>query len=240
MGGFKGGGIDILEISADGSSITPLAGGAVDMPKRAGYLAYAPKAGVLYSVDERKTDGRGPKKPASSVMAFKVDQESGALTFLNQQPTVGAMPASITVDEDKKLLWTANHGFFDHVVKAVQLADGTWVEKFEYDDSTVVQYGLNDDGSIAPVQDVHVLTGYGTDPNDSPAGRRPRAGQPSRAHRRDRPLGQVHGGVREGRASASTSTGSAARDWSSPPSTSARRGPVPGTSRSTRTRTACS
>ena len=67
-----------------------------DMPKRAGYLAYAPKAGVLYSVDERKTDGRGPKKPASSVMAFKVDQETGALTFLNQQPTVGAMPASIT------------------------------------------------------------------------------------------------------------------------------------------------
>ena len=140
------------------------------MPKRAGYLAYAPKAGVLYSVDERKTDGRGPKKPASAVMAFKVDQESGALTFLNQQPTVGAMPASITVDEDKKLLWTANHGFFDHVVKAVQLADGTWVEKFEYDDSTVVQYGLGDDGSIGPVQDVHVLSGYGTDPNDSPQG----------------------------------------------------------------------
>jgi 6-phosphogluconolactonase len=170
VGGFKGGGIDILEVSADGSSITPLPGGAVDMPKRAGYLAYAPKAGVLYSVDERKTDGRGPKLPASSVMSFKVDQASGALTFLNQQPTVGAMPASITVDEGKKLLWTANHGFFDHVVKAVQLADGTWTEKFEYDDSTVVQYGLNDDGSIGPVQDVHVLTGYGTDPNDSPQG----------------------------------------------------------------------
>jgi 6-phosphogluconolactonase len=128
VAGFKGGGIDILEISEDGSSITPLAGGVEDMPKRAGYLAYAPKSGVLYSVDERKTDGRGPKKPASAVMAFKVDKGSGALTFLNQQPAVGAMPASITVDEDKGLLWTANHGFFDHVVKAVQLADGTWVE----------------------------------------------------------------------------------------------------------------
>jgi 6-phosphogluconolactonase len=104
------------------------------------------------------------------VMSFKVDKGSGALTYLNQQPTVGAMPASVTVAEDDKLLWTANHGFFDHVVKAVQLADGTWVEKFEYDDSTVVQYGLNDDGSIGPVQDVHVLTGYGTDPNDSPQG----------------------------------------------------------------------
>ena len=44
------------------------------------------------------------------------------------------------------------------------------MEKFEYDDSTVVQYSLNDDGSIGGIQDVHVLTGWGTDPNDSPQG----------------------------------------------------------------------
>ena len=167
---FEGGGISVFEVSQDGSSITPLAGGVEDMPKRAGYLAYAPKAKVLYSVDERKTDGRGPKKPASGVLSFKVDPESGKLTFLNSQPTVGAMPAAVTVDEDKKLLFTSNHGFFDHVVKAVETADGKWVEKFEYDDSTVVQYGLADDGSIGEAQDVFVLTGCGTDPNDSPQG----------------------------------------------------------------------
>jgi len=167
---FEGGGISVFEVSKDGNSITALAGGVEDMPKRAGYLTYAPKAGILYSVDERKTDGRGPKKPASCVMSFKVDQQSGKLTFLNQQPTVGAMPASIVVDEERKLLFTANHGFFDHVVKAVETADGRWVEKFEYDDSTVVQYGIEADGSIGEVQDVHVLTGYGTDPNDSPQG----------------------------------------------------------------------
>ena len=89
---FEGGGISVFEISADGSSITPLPGGVEDMPKRAGYLAYAPKAGVLYAVDERKTDGRGPKKPASGVLSFRVDPQSGKLTFLNKQPTVGAMP----------------------------------------------------------------------------------------------------------------------------------------------------
>jgi 6-phosphogluconolactonase len=167
---FEGGGISVFEVSADGRNITPLPGGVEGMPKRAGYLAYAPKAKVLYAVDERKTDGRGPKKPASCVMSFKVDPQSGALTFLNQQPTVGAMPASVAVDEEKGLLFTANHGFFDHVVKAVETADGRWVEKFEYDDSTTVQYGLEADGSIGAVQDVHVLTGYGTDPNDSPQG----------------------------------------------------------------------
>jgi 6-phosphogluconolactonase len=170
VAGFEGGGISVFEVTPDGSSITPLPGGVDDMPKRAGYLDYSPKNKVLYSVDERKTDGRGPKKPASCVMSFKVDPESGKLTFLNKQPTAGAMPASITVDEEKKLLFTANHGFFDHVVKVIETADGKWVEKFEYDDSTVVQYGIADDGSIGDIQDVFVLTGCGTDPNDSPQG----------------------------------------------------------------------
>jgi len=166
---FEGGGISVFEVSEDGSSLT-LTSSVKDKPKRAGYLAYAPKAKVLYAVDERKTDGRGPKKPASNVSAWRVNPESGELTFLNSQPSVGAMPAAVTVFEEKKLLFTANHGFFDHVVKVVETADGKWAEKFEYDDSTVVQYGIADDGSISDAQDVCVLTGHGTDPNDSPQG----------------------------------------------------------------------
>ncbi len=99
---FEGGGISVFELSRDGSNITPLPGGTEGMPKRAGYLAYAPKAGVLYAVDERKTDGRGPIRPASNVSAWRVDSESGALTFLNSRPSVGAMPAAVTVDEEEE------------------------------------------------------------------------------------------------------------------------------------------
>lgn len=170
IGDFSGGGIDVFEVSKDGTKITPLEGGAKDMPKRAGYLAYAPNSGTLYSVDERKTDGRGPKKPASTIMSFRVDKQTGALTFLNSQPALGAMPASVTVDEEKKLLFTANHGFFEWVVKVVETADGKWVNTFVYDDSTVVQYGLAENGSIGEAQDVQVLTGHGRDPNSSPQG----------------------------------------------------------------------
>lgn len=166
---FEGGGISIFEVSKDGSRLT-LIGSTGDHPKRAGYLAYAPKAGVLYAVDERKTDGRGPIRPPSNVSAWRVDRESGQLTFLNAQRTAGAMPAALTVYEEKKLLFTANHGFFDHVVKVVETTDGKWVEKFEYDDSTVVQYALADDGSIGEIQDVFVFTGRGVDPNASPQG----------------------------------------------------------------------
>ncbi len=166
---FAGGGIKIFEVSEDGSKITAI-GGVDDRPKRPGYLAYAPKAGVLYACDERKTDGRGPIKPAANVSAWKVDQKTGQLTYMNQQPSLGAMPASVTVDPEEKRLFTANHAFFDWVVKVVEVADGKWTEKFEYDDSTTVQYGLNKDGSIGEAQDVHVLSGHGIDPFDSPQG----------------------------------------------------------------------
>jgi len=170
IGDFSGGGIDIFEVSKDGTSITPLQGGSKDIPKRAGYLAYAPKTGTLYAVDERKTDGRGPKRPAATVMAFRVDKQTGALTLLNKQLAIGANPASVCVGPEEKYLFTANHGFFDVVIKVIETEDGKWANTFVYDDSTVVQYPLNTDGSIGEASDVDRLTGHGRDPNNSPQG----------------------------------------------------------------------
>lgn len=170
VAGFKGGGIDVFEVSADGKQITPLKNGSKDEPKYAGFLAYAKKAGVLYAVDERKDDGRGPVLPATTVMSFKVSKKTGGLSLINKQPTIGASIASVCVGPDEKYLFTANHGKFDVVVKAVETSDGKWVNQFVYDDSTVVQYPLNKDGSIEPACDCFVFTGHGRDPNSSPQG----------------------------------------------------------------------
>jgi len=167
---FSGGGISVFEVSKDGTKITPLEGGSEGMPKRAGFLAYAPKSGTLYAVDERKTDGRGPKKPTSTISAFRVDKKTGALTLLNKQQSIGANPASVCVGPEEKYLFTANHGFFDHVIKVVETEDGKWVNSFVYDDSTVVQYPLNADGTIGVATDVDRLVGHGLDPNGSPQG----------------------------------------------------------------------
>jgi 6-phosphogluconolactonase len=170
IAGFKGGGVDIFEISRDGTKITPLGTGSKDEPKYAGFLAYAPKSGVLYAVDERKDDGRGPVLPASTIMAFRVDPKTAALSLINKQPAIGANPASVCAGPGEKYLFTANHGKFDVVIKAVESSDGKWVNSFVYDDSTVVQYPLNADGSLEPACDCHVLTGHGRDPNSSPQG----------------------------------------------------------------------
>ena len=59
---FVGGGIFVFEVSEDGSKLT-LTSSVKDNPKRPGYLAYSPKAKVLYAVNEGKHDGRGPLRP---------------------------------------------------------------------------------------------------------------------------------------------------------------------------------
>lgn len=160
---IEGGGISVFEVSCDGLSLNLRS--RVDRPKLAGYLAYAPRLGTLYAVDERKTDGRGPVEPAAGVHAFRVHPESGNLTWLNWQPALGPRPTYLTLCEERRILITANHGDFDHVERVVQNADGTWSTEYLYDDSTVIQYGLSADGALGGIQDVKVFTGHGNDPN---------------------------------------------------------------------------
>jgi 6-phosphogluconolactonase len=160
------GGISAFSVSADGAQLSLLS--QVRQPAEAGYLAYAPSTGTLYAVDERKTDGRGPVQPPAAVHAFRAGPGDGTLTWLGAQATVGPRPTYICVDEARGVLVTANHGDFDHVEHVARTADGRWTTEYLYDDSTVVLYGLEPDGRLAAIRDVHVLRGHGSDPNGSP------------------------------------------------------------------------
>ena len=164
--GAAGGGIDVFEVSPDGRRLTTLS--RVDEPKEAGYLAYAPAWSTLYAVDERKTDGRGPVEPPAAVHAFAVDQRDGSLSWLNSRSAPGPRPTFVCVDEAKRLLVTANHGDFEHVEHVVPDGAGGWAVEYLYDDSTVVLYGVEPDGRLGDIRDVHVLSGHGPDPNGSP------------------------------------------------------------------------
>jgi 6-phosphogluconolactonase len=161
-----GGGIDVFDVSSDGSQLTALS--RVDEPNEAGYLAYAPGWSTLYAVDERKTDGRGPVEPAASVHAFAVDRRDGRLSCLNSRLAPGPRPTFLCVDEVKRVLVTANHGDFEHVERVVPDGSGGWAVEYIYDDSTVVMYDVEPDGRLGEIRDVHVLSGHGPDPNGSP------------------------------------------------------------------------
>lgn len=68
------------------------------------YLALHPSGRYLYAANEVTSfDGGG------AVSAFSIDPDSGALTFLNLQPTVGS-PCHNTVDATGRYLLCANYG----------------------------------------------------------------------------------------------------------------------------------
>jgi 6-phosphogluconolactonase len=70
------------------------------------YLTLDPQKRYLYAVNEV---GNYQGKKSGAVSAFAVDQKSGKLTLLNQQPSLGGAPCYITIDKKGKHVLVANY-----------------------------------------------------------------------------------------------------------------------------------
>lgn len=161
----QGGGIFTLNVARDGTALDVV--GHAPEPRDAGYLVYAANTRTLYSVDERKTDGRGPIAPPAAVHALSVSP-SGDLRWLNSLRAPGPRPTFLSLSAKHHALLSANHGDFQHVEKVKWHPNKGSRIDYIYDDSTVVLFGLGADGSIETIRDVRVLKGHGEDPNHSP------------------------------------------------------------------------
>jgi 6-phosphogluconolactonase len=90
-----------------------LASGALSRPELAGetaspsFLAVHPSQNFLYAINEI-ADFQG--KASGSVSAFAIDRNTGRLTALNQQPSVGRGPAHLVVDKAGRNVLVANYG----------------------------------------------------------------------------------------------------------------------------------
>jgi 6-phosphogluconolactonase len=71
------------------------------------FLAVHPTRDLLYAVNEV---GTYESKPSGSVSAFTINRDTGALTALNRQPSVGAGPAHLIVDHAGRNVLVANYG----------------------------------------------------------------------------------------------------------------------------------
>ena len=71
------------------------------------FLAIHPEKRYLYAVNEV---GEFAGQSSGAVSAFSIDSETGALTFLNQQPSGGGAPCHLSVDATGKFVLTANYG----------------------------------------------------------------------------------------------------------------------------------
>ena len=84
------------------------------------FLALHPSGRFLYAVNEV---GERRGDPGGAVSAFAVDPRTGALRFLNTQPSGGAAPCHITVDKEGRNVLVANYGGGSVAVLPL-LADG--------------------------------------------------------------------------------------------------------------------
>lgn len=93
------------------------------------FLAIDPRKRFLYAVNETTT---------GAVSAFKIDRQTFALEFLNQQPSAGGDPCHLVVDERGKTLLLAN-----------------------YTGGNVAVLPIQRDGSLGPASDVEQHEGSG-------------------------------------------------------------------------------
>ena len=89
---------------AQGTLTAPVLAAESDNPS---FLAVHPTRDWLYAVNEI---GTYEGKPSGSVSAFAINRDSGALTPINRQASVGGGPAHLTVDHGGRNVLVANYG----------------------------------------------------------------------------------------------------------------------------------
>jgi 6-phosphogluconolactonase len=112
-------GIHVCEFDTNSGAITLVDVTEVVNPN---FLAIHPSGRFLYSVTEmgERIEGR----PGGGLAAFQIDAESGKLTYLNVQSSLGTGPCHLVVDATGKYLLATNYAGGSVVVLAIE-ADGT-------------------------------------------------------------------------------------------------------------------
>ena len=103
------------------------------------FLALDRKRKFLYAANEI---GEFQGKKSGSISAFSINQKTGELTFLNQQPTNSPGPCSVTVDKTGRCVLAAN-----------------------YSGGSVSVLTVNADGTLNPVSDLVQHQGFSINPN---------------------------------------------------------------------------
>lgn len=108
-------GIYVFEFDRKAGTMQPIQ--ATSNGKSPSFLAIHPSGKYLYAVDEGadKTGG---------VSAYAIDKATGKLTFLNGQPSLGAGPCHISIDQTGKTAFVSNYGGGSLAVLPIK-ADGT-------------------------------------------------------------------------------------------------------------------
>ena len=155
----KGKGISIFDYDPESGVLTLR---RTLMPEvAAGQLLLDSARGMLYVVNECG-ERRGEIGGGGYVLSFRIDPETGELSFVNERDSLLAEPSYLAMDASKRYLLTCNCADPFHVTKIVKREDGSFTNQVLMDDAALVMFELEEDGGIGAVRDVYLTEGgYG-------------------------------------------------------------------------------
>ena len=122
----KGRGLYIFKFDPATGTLSPH--GLAEGVRNASYLVLDRKREYLYCVNEMK-EFNGQFGGGAS--AYRIDQKTGGLTYLNSQPTLGGDPCHIIIDKTGKYVLVANFMSGSFIVYPI-LTDGSLGEKSDF------------------------------------------------------------------------------------------------------------
>ena len=118
----------------------------------AGQLCLDEEKKILYSVNEcgdRPNEYGG----GGQLLAYKIDEETGKLTLINERDSLCPEPSYLCKDITGKYIMACHCADPWHVTKIVRNEDGTLSNQVLFDDGAVVVFKINEDGSIGDAID---------------------------------------------------------------------------------------
>ncbi len=154
-GSIKGSGEGIVVISFDGKVLTCK---QIISEKQPSVIQRYDD--LLYVINEvRNYDGLNAT--GGGISCYRI-LENGMIEKVNASLSYGARPSYVSRNEDHQYLFVSNHGSHSSVVCHYEKDENGEIRLIrEFDDSNVVAFALNDDGSIGDCIDLYQVKGSG-------------------------------------------------------------------------------
>jgi 6-phosphogluconolactonase (cycloisomerase 2 family) len=115
---------------------------------------------ILYAANECGNK-RGEIGGGGYVAALKFDPETGKLDLLGEKESLAAFPCYLCLDRTKRYLLAAHHSDGGHVTKITRNPEGIFTTRTLFDDTALVLFRINIDGTLGEICDVSITSGEG-------------------------------------------------------------------------------
>jgi 6-phosphogluconolactonase len=150
-------GITVFEYESATASMNPV--GTHFAEANIGHMSVDSERKIIYAVDERPSL-EGQTGGGGYLLAMRLDPRTGQLSLVNRRPTLSQEPCYTLLDKSRRFVVVSHHADFGFVTK-VQKTDDGYSTEVVFDDTGLVLFELDADGSIGDVCDVALTPGDG-------------------------------------------------------------------------------